>query len=292
MLQLKADFESDWRSELRRRLTATWGPEVAGIKDGDIPIYYFESLLRIIVRQPRKLRIASDFRCPPQDQEGWKVLQQKVITGEDLNAHLSTHHGSLLNFDGLLAEWGVHHFHLGTGLHPSNPRYVDRSGSLVFALLDDQAFYAINVYRHGDWERSSILERLHANWPNKIRKYRLNHVAGEDLQEGERRAVRKKRLQAAFRTSDGTVYGSLGGPFSRSGVKMESVRNADIWAAQIRALQTSLEDRLNELLPIFKQRGYNNEVLVEAELNITGEGYAAFFPKYRVRATLLLAEES
>lgn len=86
---------------------------------------------------------------------------------------------------------------------------------------------------------------------------------------------------------------SLGHYTSSAGIKSESVRDADIWATQIRALralQSGLQDRLSQLIPTLEQRGYAGEPEIEAELKITEDGYHAFFPKYRVRATLLLAE--
>jgi hypothetical protein len=156
--------------------------------------------------------------------------------------------------------------------------------------VDDGTFYAINIYRHGDWERLTIVESLHRNWPDVISKYRLQGVAPEELFEQERRTVRTAGGQAAVRTADGTVYGSIGGAVSCTGVKFESVRNADMWADQIRRLQNGLQDELCRLIPTLEQRGYGGEAEIEAELRITEDGYQAFFPKYRVRATLLYAK--
>ena len=184
----------------------------------------------------------------------------------------------------------MHHFHLSAEPDLNDPRYVKRGGPLVFALVDDCAFYAINVYQHGDWERLSIVESLHRNWPEVISKYRLRGVAPEELEEQKKRTLRKEGIHAALRTADGTVYGINWGPTSSAGIKSESVRDADIWATQIRALQSGLQDRLSQLIPTLEQRGYAGEPEIEAELKITEDGYQAFFPKYRVRATLLLAE--
>lgn len=129
----------------------------------------------------------------------------------DFNALWSKLHRSIFNADGLLAEWGVHHFHLSAEPDLNDPRYVKRGGPLVFALVDDCAFYAINVYQHGDWERLSIVESLHRNWPEVISKYRLRGVAPEELEEQKQRTLRKEGIHAALRTADGTVYGSIGG---------------------------------------------------------------------------------
>src|SRR5208283_4718855 len=170
-----------------------------------------------------------DFHCPSKEETGWKVLQDKIVSGQDLNPHLSKLHRSLFNADGLLAEWGVDHFHLGTEPDPNNPRYVKRDGPLVFALVNDSAFYAINTYQHGDWEKLGIVESLHRNWPDAISKYRLRGIAPEKLSEKARRTLRNKRCNTAVGTADGTVYGSIGGLTSGAGIKSESVRDADIW---------------------------------------------------------------
>ncbi|MBZ5666413.1 MAG: hypothetical protein LAO30_17595 [Acidobacteriia bacterium] len=256
-------------------------------------MYWFESLRRTIAQQPRNIRIADDFHCPSKEEPRWKVLQKKVLNGKDLNPHRSTAHRSLFNSDGLLAEWGVHHFHLGINPHPKLSSFVERSGPIVFALVDERTFYAINIYEHTDrgvFERSRIIESLHRNWPEVISKYRLRGIAPEKLCEEARRTVRKKGCQAPVGTADETVYVSIGGLTSPAGIKSESVRDADIWACQIRSLQNELQTQLCQLVPTLEQRGYTGEPEIEAELKITEDGYQAFFPKYRVRATLLLAE--
>jgi hypothetical protein len=89
---------------------------------------------------------------------GWKLLQNKVLKGDNLNPHLSKTDASLKNKDGLLAGWGVHHFHLGKTPDPKDSFYVKRTPPLVYALVDDRVFCAINVYPHGEWEDFSILE--------------------------------------------------------------------------------------------------------------------------------------
>jgi hypothetical protein len=86
-VKLKADFEANWIAQLRRHMTETWGEEVARIEDRNVPMYYIESFRRRIVQQARELRIADDFQCPAQEETSWKVLQDKIVSGKDLNPH-------------------------------------------------------------------------------------------------------------------------------------------------------------------------------------------------------------
>lgn len=262
--------------------------EVGCINDQDICTYFFESLRRRIALEARALKIADDFQCPAAEEVGWKALQDKVRKGEDINPHLSNRHASLFNKDGLLAEWGVHHFHLGIEPHPKKPSYVKRTGQLVYALVDDNTFCAINIYPHGSWEEISIIESVHRNWPDMIRKYRMNGITGETLDKTQRQALRKKNLNVCVSTADGTVYMPIGGPVAGAGVKSESVMYGDIWRAEIDVLQPAFENQLGEVMSTLKQYGYAGENEIEAQLKITETGYQVFFPKYGVTANLLL----
>jgi hypothetical protein len=289
MVKLKANFESDLIAHARRNLTARWGPKIERIKDRDILIYFFDSLRRQIATRPRDIKIADDFKCPSARENNWKTLQQKVRRGEDLNIHLSERHASLFHRDGLLNEWGAHHFHLGIKPQPKKPNYVKRSDPLVFALVTESTFYAINFYKHDEFEKFSIIESLHRNWPDAISKYRLRGVHGEELDEKQRKNIRKQSLQTAVTTSDGTVYGPIGGGVTSAGTSVQSVFNAAKWTDEIRRLQSALEGQLYMIMPALERGGYSGEQDVEAELRITADGYQSFFPRYNVLANLAVS---
>jgi hypothetical protein len=292
MVKLKADFVFDWVSQLRSHMIQVQGwdaAEIARLDDRDIRIYFFESLRRKLASRVRAIKIADDFRCPQTVEAGWKALQDKVRKGEDLNPHLSTRHASLFNNDGLFAEWEVHHFHLGIGPDPKHPSYVARTELLVFALVDDNTFCAINVCPHRtSWEDTGILESIHRNWPDIINKYRRNAVTAETLDKAQRKTIRRKNVNVLTSAADGTVYIPIGGGVTCSGAKFASIQRADYWHAEIHSLQARFESQLGELMPTFEQRGYAGEDEIEAQLKITETGCQAFFPKYGVLADLRL----
>jgi hypothetical protein len=292
MVKLKADFEADWIAGLRAHMIQVqgWAPaEVESLDDRDVPIHYFESRRRRLAPQARTLKIADNFRCPSEKEAGWKALQDKVRKGEDLNPHLSSRHAFLLNRDGLLAEWGVHHFHLGTKRDPKNPAFVKRTGPLVYALVDDNTFCAINVYTHNDFEEGSIVESIHRNWPDMISKYQMKDVTGGVWDKTQRRTLRSKNANVFVTTAGGTVYMPISGGVMASGVNSEAVRDADYWQMEIRSFQTRFEDQLADLLPTLAQQGYAGEEELEAELRIVEIGYQVFFPKYEVLANIVFA---
>lgn len=289
MVKLKGNFEADWIAQLRTHLTQVQGwdaNEVASLDDRDVRTYFFEARRRKLAPRARVLKVADDFQCSPTESTGWEALQNKVRKGEDLNPHLSNRHASLFNNDGLLAEWGVHHFHLGIKPDPKNPAYTERTGPLVYVLVDDLTFCAINIYPHGSWEELSIIESIHRNWPDMISQYRAKNCTAATLTKTQRRAIRSKNGNVLVSTADGTVYMPIGGGVMASGPKFESVMRADKWHIEIQGLQARFESQLDQLMPTLLQRGYSGEAEIEAQLKIVETGYQVFFPKYGILAHL------
>jgi hypothetical protein len=296
MPKLKADFEADWVANLRSYLinNQRWpAVEVAALPDGDVASHYFDAQRRRIASVPRTIKIGDNFVCPPDHEAGWAMLQEKVRKGEDINWHLSTRHISLLNPDGLLAEWGVHHFHLGTTPYPKNPAYTDRTGPLLYAIVGNGAFCAINVYDHLSFEDTGVLESIHRNWPEMISRYQARAVTGGVWDKEQRRALRRKNANVLVTTADGTVYMPIGGGVMASGINAEAVRHADYWYFKIRGFQSDFEKQLTSLLPTLTQNGYAGEDEIEAELKLFSEAVAqVFFPRYHVLANVTLVQSA
>lgn len=261
--------------------------QVSALDDGDVCVRFFDARRRRIVAVARAVNIADDFVCPLEHQTGCKALQENVVNGQDINPYLSKRHSSLLNLDGLLAEWGVHHFHLGIAADPKNPAYMARTGPLLYAFVTETVFCAINVLSHQGFEDSRMLESIHRNWPEMIKRYRANGVTGETWSADQRRVLRRKNGNVFTSVSDGTVYSPIAGGVMASGANAEAVRSADYWLIRIRNFQTALEANLDELLPMLGQNGYVGEPEIEVKLQISEAGVPqAFFPKYGIQAIL------
>jgi hypothetical protein len=288
MPRLKANFEADWISQMRSHLVNIQGwpaAEVASLDNREVRLRYFDAMRRRIAPRPRLLKIADDFLCPPLQLPGWQLLQQRVQKGEDLNPNLSKRHASLLNLDGLLNEWGVHHFHLGVGPDAKEPAYVGRTGPLLYALVTDEVFLAINIYTHASFEDSAIVESIHRNWPDMISRYRLKAAtgfSGEALNPLQRRSLRNHSTNVLFSTADGTVYMPLSGGVMASGITAEATFVSDRWHDKIQRLQPEFEKQLHEVLPTLTKQGYAGEDEIEAELRLSDNGVQVFFPKFGV----------
>ena len=283
---LKADFIADWIAHLRILLgTQGWSAtDVAGLADNDVPAHYFDAAGRRIAAVPRAIVFADVFSCPPQNQAGWDALQEKIRSGQDLNPHLSVRHASLLNPDGLLAEWGIHHFHLGVRPHPKKLGFVERSGPTVFGLVSDHTFYALGVFPHGSFADNDILEAVHRNWPELIARYKVNGVTGEAWTREQRTNFRRSNANVMSVVADGTVYMPTTGGVMASGMNAEAMRAGDFWYYRLRAVQEDVQSKLEaEILPSLRANGYTDAPEVEARLRFAAPGeLQAFFPDYDV----------
>ena len=265
--------------------------EIDALDDRDVRIRYYEAPRRRPTSAQRRIETADDFVCPQELQAGRNVLQAKVRKGQDINSHLSKGHASIKCLDGLLAEWGVHHFHLGTDPDPRNKNYIGRTGPLLYAVITDDSFLAINVYDHRCFNDISILESVHRNWPELVRRYRVNGVIGGEWTAADRGMLRANSANILTSVSDGTVYMPITGGVNASGMNAEALKTSDYWHIWIRELQREFETELDSFLPLLRERGYAGEIDIDAQLIFSDNGLQILFPKYGVLAVLNTVEK-
>ena len=285
-VNLRANFKADLIDLSRSELSRRWGSQVDSIKDSDIVMAWLDARRRRPEARPRSLRVADDFNCPPDHEAGWQALQSEIAQGIELRPRMSRRHSQLGYLDGLLNEWDVHHFHLGTKFEDDGSGLMKRTGPVVFARVTSDNFYAINTFSHSSgqqtrvWEQKCILETLHRNWPESIRQYRLNGISDEPLTNPERRNIREVNLQTVTGVSDGTVYSAIGGGVTGSGVAMTARMGADMLESDVERLQPAIEAGFANFIPHLREHGYDGELELSASLtNITDSGFQVDFPE-------------
>ena len=282
MPTLKADFVSDWQDSLRETMRTIWGDQVDAIARDNLPVRFFDSFRRRIPVAPRALKISDVFSVPIGFEQGWATFSGKVSQGGDLNPHLSGAHQSLLNHDGLLNDWGVHHFHLGLKPQAKKPHLIERTGPVVIAYVTADTFYAIGIYGHkpAPWSKQELVETLHRNWPDAIKKFLVNGFSGDGLSEEQRTNLRNKNCAVFVEVSDGTVYMPMGGFMSGAGTEMQAQRQADIWHAEIMGLQKDCENQITAFTDVLQQLGHEAQGNVDGHLIFLDDEYALSFPQY------------
>lgn len=283
-MKLKSDFIKDWHDFLKDILVNHWGLEISGVEEKDLPIIYFNAEIRRIDQRRRIIKTSDVFNCPAELQNGLDKIRSDISHGNDITPHLSSLVDKLSSKDLMLNEWGVYHFHLGTELKGD---FIKRTGPLLFALVTTECLYAINVYDHGEWENSDIIEIIHRNWPEVISQYIINGVQlANDVSDSDRKVLRQKNINSFVQVSDGTIYAPMGGGMVSSGHNIQSVIRTDKQHKFLKHLQSSLEGQLINIRPELEKQGYSGEPELVAKLEITETEYKAVFPEYSFAAIL------
>lgn len=197
--------------------------------------YDFFNLQKKSVRpQKRMVHYSKEFTCPAEVERGLKALVQKFENGDDVSLYLSKDAASPSEFDGLLYDWGIYHFHLGETIDNHTGRIM-RTGPILFAKIDNKNVYCINIYSHGKnvqqpWAKQELLKIIHNNWPQIIEKWKLPdgiELYPEDistLSDIEYASLRKNGISTAIFVDKGVAYMSPGGGYMSTGHSQEIVR--------------------------------------------------------------------
>jgi len=284
-MKLNADFFCDWLNIIKDILEDDWGYDVSNTSLEELPFVYFNAAKRRPIQTARVIEVSDVFQCPTSLLGGWERLKNLIQSGGDLTPNLSKLVNRLNNKDSMLNDWGVHHFHLGEDIEGD---FIERTGPLLFALLTNDQFFAINIFPHGAWADKEVIEIIHRNWPEVVTKYRIQGVEAVTITtESERLTLRGRNVNSVVQVSDGTVYSPIGGGLTLSGHGIKSVLNTDRQRQLLEGLEQHLESKLIDLKGVFSEYGYMGEQSIEAYLEITDYEYAAVFPKYNVKAILM-----
>ena len=284
-MKLNANFFSDWVEILKGILSNDLGYNITNIPDDEIPFVYFNTEQRLVENRPREIHLSDHFSCPSELERGWEILKNKIESGQDIKPHLSKLALKPTNKDSLLNDWRVHHFHLGEELQGD---FTKRTGPLLFAIVADNDFYAINIFCHGKWADDAIVEIIHKNWPDIISNYKIQNSTELSHQETpqERLDLRKNQINSFFECSDGTIYAPMGGGSATSGYNVENTLRMINQKKILKHLQDFLENELPNLRSELEGKGCEGEEILEAKLLITENCYKALFPKYNFSVIL------
>ncbi len=121
----------------------------------------------------------------------------------------------MLNRDGLLWQYGMHHFHLRSEMGKDG--FVKRSNHLLFAIVGPLDVYFVDVRRHPkkhdgiEWVRQELIRIVHSNWPNLIEANVLHGIHGAEWTDEDMHAPRQKNLNYTVDIDGKTIAPLLGG---------------------------------------------------------------------------------
>ena len=214
MVTENVDFLADL-VDIVRGCFADEGIEYCGSGDpGKLAALYCETRIKRIISRPREVHFADEIhsslgglaREADADKrhgalEAWRTvftLRHLLVSGEEVTQFLSKGVAEATSQDGMLWDFGMHHFHLRRPLDHSG-RFVERSDYLLFAIIADDAAHFVDVRKHHDpqglgWVRQDLLRIVHSNWPALVESHELRGVTGDRLTDQKKQLLRKRNL--------------------------------------------------------------------------------------------------
>jgi hypothetical protein len=204
---------------------------------------------RVPPARPRRVHIAPDLFTNPDRlrySEGLAAALREIAFGDDLRPRMSAQiehaytpwePSSLLrkparqrHVDRLLADWGLHHLHLGTTPHPRQPEFVSRTPHVLFVAFKAADAYLVDLAEHesdgANWSALKLLEVVVRNWPDAgilIGSNFVTGLKGGNWPDDDRRALRRAGISTGAVEIDGRVW-STGGQ-TLGGVSMHVARH-------------------------------------------------------------------
>lgn len=279
-ITFKVDFKEDWIRIIEIVIKEKFGLDTCDIPKDKILSTYLNLKRRIIEKQKRVVHESDIFECPAEKIADWEFLKSNFEKGNDVNIFQSTLIDKYNYRDMMLLDWNIHHFHLGTEM---KGKFIKRDGPLLYAMITNGDVYAINIMPHKMWTDDCMIETLHRNWPNLIKKYRSNNITPDQISEEQRNNLRKKHCNATVSVLDGTTYFPIGGGYVASGESISSIVEIDKQNAHLDMLESVFRNNIQLYMDAIRRNGYIDGNEIEAVLEYNGKDYAATIPKYKTK---------
>lgn len=187
--------------------------------DNVSPFHQYMNLLnREVTPLPREVHFSRKLECPDDLRVGFNSLVRALIFGHNVNAYLSSNLKRAGYNDGFLNDFGLHHFHLGTGIcsEGKSKGFINRTGPILIAYVTESSAYLIGIYEHSSpylWTDQAVIEVIHNEWPYALSNFKINGIptSQEPITPVDRKVLRSKSCNSFIEMSDGTIYAPIGG---------------------------------------------------------------------------------
>lgn len=266
MIDLFSDFAQSCARELR---IAGYDPPLGASSDS-IRAYANVRHRRVPIR-PRKVHKAA-YSVPSHLTEKEKSFLAAVTEGADLRPYQSTKLERHDFNDGMLNDFGIHHFHLGIDPHPTKVGFKERSDPVLFAIVREEDFYVLGCFPHRAWHQQSLLDVAYSNWPILFASVVPNDAQMQlsySPTDADIKKLRKHYINTLTKRPEGTVTFSLGGGLASDNGSAMVTRDIN----GIKRLCIKWERIVNEEIAKLKESG---ELSAPVTLRLDQRGSEAF----------------
>jgi hypothetical protein len=241
---------------------------------------YLNVLHRRVPIRPRRVHKPFGYSVdPPSLLLGEQSFVAAVRAGNDLRPYQSAGLAKPTTSDQMLNDFGIQHFHLGIGPHPTQPLLKARTGPLLYALVAPDDLYCIGVFPHGAWSQQRMLDILHAEWPHTLERFAVRNTIAlaQTVTDDDRTKMRKANINAPTQRPDGTIHMNPGGGATLTGGSVSVMMALNKLQRTINDLEKQIREHLERSIaagdlaePIIVSLKFDNS---EARAVVDGDRY-------------------
>lgn len=300
-LTIKTDLKADMEACAKRFFDLN--PNLKYEPTKELFIQWCALRHKLIDSKPRKVIFSKNFKVPVHLQAGLKALVLKLQNGENVNPHLNKSSVDPNQQDGMLNDFGIHHFHLGANLEGG---FMERTGEVAFVLITQDTAFFIDAPLHGPgtdplvWNRQKHIQTIHDEQPQLLEVFKVHDsIKVNQYTDEQRSKLRKLNINQFTQVNDGTCYISPGFGTVTSGDSSRSVREylsiskvlKERFKHAEELLRSSIKSSANELvLKLVDFEGHIQALDVLFEVIIDGQVIANISSEYigddKVRNTI------
>ena len=147
---------------------------------------------KIGIGNKKVISYARNIKIPKKSQKRVESVLKYLSKGGDITPYLSTQSVNLdRQQDLMFNDWNILHIHLGKKPHINKPRFIERTGELLFLLYTVNEIRVLGLYHHNPpaWSRQELLQTIYDNWPELLSVFSEAQleVNFNDYQRGELR---------------------------------------------------------------------------------------------------------
>ena len=223
------DFKSDLAGIVKDQLNRVGVRYDDKMGVDDLVARYLEMLKRRISPKPRAVHFSEEIqdtlgslirkhakRRSEDALEAWRTafyIRHLLWTGESVTGFLTKNVNRVRSRDGLLWDFGMHHFHLSRRVDKDG--FVERSSYLLFAIITGEGAYFVDIRPHPEpgslrWSGQELRDIVHRNWPELLERHAVRGVEGDILTDREVGNLRAKNCNYVARVG-GKAVSTIGG---------------------------------------------------------------------------------
>lgn len=285
--EIEMNFKEDWKVFLISLLNEHGYTINPSLSPSEVSIIYFNWKRRVVDIKKRKVNISKELRCPKKYRHAFREIISKIERGFDITPHLSKLIKDVKYKDLLLNDWGIHHLHLSKKFtEDSSKKFVDRTKEVLFVKFDQENAYFIQILDHKSFSDQELVRIMHRNWPEMMKRYRMNGFQLEHPLTNENiHELRKLGGNTFIEVEPGVAYMPPGMGLTSARTSVEATRNSQYYMNNLSMFELHIRKNIGSII---KEAEINSNNNMPKKLRFALHVYGSHFKAVEVNTNVIV----